>query len=243
MNLLYLHETKLGKLKRSIENNRAYYQLDESWLDQFFESEQWQFPTNINVQEFSLKLPVSSRELYDFENTKTVYSAMKTLSISEATDERLWAHLTHVVFWEYMSNRWPVTDETSESVIRERYFFTSNRDRSLVRNGLARLWWYGYASYDETRDDPFELTKILLGKSDVAQQLLERSLSRNATLTKAILSVLAKREKEGMHFISREEFRQLSKYINFLGGVTILDALSQEDLMKMIGNKIESITK
>lgn len=243
MNLLYLQETQLEKLRKSIENNRSYYQQDDVWLNQFFGSEPWQYPTNINVQDIVLKLPEGTRELFDFENTKTLYSAMKKLSISEATDERLWVHLTHVVFWDYMRKRWSVTDETSETVIRERYFFTSNRDRSLIRNGLARLWWYGYVSYDETRADPFELTKILLEKSDLTQNLLERSLSRNSTLTRAILSVLAEREKANKPFISREEFRQLSKYINFLGGVTILDALSLEDLMKMIREKIESITQ
>ncbi|WP_367869913.1 DUF6339 family protein [Paenibacillus larvae] len=36
-----------------------------------------------------------------------------------------------------------------EEAIKERYFLMANRDRALIRNGIARLWWYGYVSYDE----------------------------------------------------------------------------------------------
>ncbi|MEV2908009.1 DUF6339 family protein [Paenibacillus larvae] len=56
-------------------------------------------------------------------------------------------------FLDNMRKRWPVESyldkDKPEEAIKERYFLMANRDRALIRNGIARLWWYGYVSYDE----------------------------------------------------------------------------------------------
>lgn len=146
-----------------------------------------------------------------------------------------------------MRSRWPIEsyaeNERLVENVRERYFFMSNRDRALIRNGIARLWWYGYVSYDENREDPFELTKILLKNLDIAENLLGRSFSRNRTLTITVLSVLADLEKMSRPFFDREKFRNLMKHINQIGGVTVLDALDSPDIQKVVTRKIEQLSK
>lgn len=246
MNILYLREAYLERLKTNIESNLTFYQQNEPWLDTYFINSDWYLPSSITIDnKIKLIEPKGATEHFDYENTKIIFTAFKNLGISQATDERLWTYLSHVTFWKYMRLRWPVESYlgkiNTNGNIRERYFFMPNRDRALIRNGIARLWWYGYVSYDESRDDPFELTKILLSKLDIAQSLLERSFSRNRSITKTILSVLAERERIDRPFNDREKFRKLMMSINQLGGVTILDSLNNNDIEEIVLGKIEKL--
>ncbi|MBI3208721.1 MAG: hypothetical protein HYZ37_07450 [Candidatus Solibacter usitatus] len=117
----------------------------------------------------------------------------------------------------------------------------SDRSRALLRNGMARLWWYGFCSYDENRSDPFELTGPLLKKLDVTQNLLENAFGRNNQITHAVLGVLLDREKDGNPFYVREKVRELAHYIVQIGGVTILDALDGSELRELVVGKIEQL--
>src|SRR5687767_6934117 len=119
-------------------------------------------------------------------------------------------------------------------VVQERYFFMPDRPRALIRNGIARLWWYGYTTYDGTRTDPFELTGVLLKNLDVAQSVLERAFSRNRTVAHAVLSVLARLEQDGTPFYERNKVRELAKFLVQLGGVTIVDALDRSQIEEIV---------
>jgi len=144
-----------------------------------------------------------------------------------------------------MRSRWPVEDWADKprvnELIKERYFLIPNRSRGLIRNGIARLWWYGYVSYDEKRTDPYELTRVLLKTLDISESLLGRAFSHNRNIAKTILSSMAKLETLGKPFYHRESFRDLMKYINQVGGVTILDALDPSDLESLLDAKIKKI--
>lgn len=246
MNICYFRQSFLDQLKASISGILLRYRSDEPWISDFFGHENWYLPSGISCGDIVLREP-SDGEKFDLENVKTVYSALKHLRISQAVDERLWAYLTHVTFWRYMRRRWPAERyerRPNPAVnIRTRYIFMPNRDRALFRNGIARLWWYGYVSYDEERSDPFELTGILLRKQDIAQQLLERSFSRNRNITKAVLSVLHWMEQNSKLLPSREQFRDLMEHINRLGGVTVLDALSREDIEGIIVERLSRASR
>ncbi len=245
MNICYVREAYLDQLRSNIRGNLPLYEREEPWLSDFFGHDSWFLQSPITCGDIKLIEPKDARVHYDLENTKILYSALKHLKIPQAVDERLWAYLTHVTFWKYMRRRWPVEKiekkDNPANFVRDRYFFLQgNRDRALVRNGIARLWWYGYVSYDEERSDPFELTGVLLRKLDIALQLLERRFSRNRIITTAILSVLHQREIDGKPFPSREKFRDLMRHINRLGGVTILDALDKDDIQRIVASRLDS---
>lgn len=244
MELSYMSDSSLEELKVNISSNLDKYKGEEVWVNQYFGAKMWSFPSKIRIESIDLHMPQSNTVHFDFENTKKIYTSLKRLSVVQATDERLWAYLTHTTFWKYMRKRWPVESylgkDKPEEAIKERYFFMANRDRALIRNGIARLWWYGYVSYDENREDPFELTKVLLSKLDIAQSLLERSFSRNPDITRSVLSVLKQKETDSS-FIDRDNFRSLMMYINQLGGVTILDTLDRVSLEELVKEKIETL--
>ena len=195
MGIKILTESALSRLRGNIVGNTDRYSTDEPWLEEVFAGTRWSLDTRLQLPEdFEFAIP-DSESSHDLVNSKRVFLALNGLTPVQAADERLWAYLAHTVGWRYMRSRWPVEkfrgdEKKRQQYIRDRYFFMPNRDRALVRNGIARLWTYAYATYDESRDDPFELTAVLLQKLDIAQQLLERSVSRVPHLPRAVMEVV-----------------------------------------------------
>lgn len=247
MQIKYLRLAHLAQLKADIKYNLASYNSNDTpWLEAYFGSESWSLDSKIKVAtQLELKLP-EGKDLKDIENVRILYSALHSLDIRQATDERLWAYMTHISHWGYMRRRWSVEsrlksfDDESRatasavSYVRERYFFMPNRDRALVRNGLARLWWYGYSSFDQSRDDPFELTSILLETLDIAQSLLERSFSRNQNVVHAVLRGLKRCRDAKLPYTDREKFREAMRQLNRAGGFTVIDALPERKIEDMV---------
>ncbi|MBC2710204.1 MAG: hypothetical protein HGJ94_04135 [Desulfosarcina sp.] len=246
-NLRYIRETHLDDLRSHLLDNVQRYTEDNPWIESFFNESSWQLSSKISYDEIELVMPESPTIHHDLENTKRLYSAMKAMTLTQACDERLWAMMAHFTFWEYMRARWPAErylkspQKKLRDTMIERYFVLPNRSRGLIRNGISRLWWYGHVSYDEARDDPFELTAVLLKKLDVAETLLGRAFSYNEKVTKTILSILVDLEKSGKPFDKRDPFRDLMKFVNQVGGVTILDALAPNELKSILYNKISQL--
>lgn len=246
--LRFLRQLSFDRLQANIPSNYHKYTESKSWLEAYFSGNGWAVDSNtLKGASFSLVSPGSKLDFSDsdLENTRILYPALKHLTPLQASDPRLWTYLTHVTHWDYMRKRWPIEQYLGKSRLRdniqERYFFMPDRSRALIRNGLARLWWYGYCSYDEVRSDPFELTGVLLKNLDVTQSILERTFSRNTSVTKAMLEVLLAREQSGNAFYVREKVRELAKYIVQIGGVTIVDALDDSDLREMVEAKVEQL--
>jgi hypothetical protein len=236
MKLRYLKQASLDELKSALPSVVDRFTSEAPWLDDFFGSAGWSLESQVvTAKELALAEPEGNNH-YDLENAKRVHECLKGISIAQATDERLWTYLALVPCWSYMRKRWPVENYEDKDasavaqILRERYFFLANRDRALVRNGIARLWWYGHVSYDADRADPYELTKVLLDKLDVAQSLLERSFSRNPTVCKAVLNFMHQQEQQGNDMSRRDVFRALMQHLNRLGGMAMLDLLSQHDI-------------
>ena len=152
----------VDKLYRNLisTNNFDDYKLDSFPFEQKFPKGN----TGIFLDEgFALDADNS-----DFENSVLLYDQLKHLNETEASDERLWVYLTHVTFWEYMRMRWPIENvDNPVSRIRERYFMRGSSIESITRSGIARLWWYAHLTYDESRQNKYELTEVLLKRADL----------------------------------------------------------------------------
>ncbi|EKU42686.1 hypothetical protein C518_2414 [Lysinibacillus fusiformis ZB2] len=240
MNVLYIKENALEQLKTNIDNNIGKYLLDDKWINEYLQSigwEEWNIQSRLFMNDINLVVDPTDRGKNDAENSKRIYSALKDITPTQASDERLWAYLTHVTYWDYMKARWNVEtrlEGNPKNFVTERYFFASNRQKALVRNGIARLWWYGYVSFDDTRDNPFELTDFLLSKQDLATSLMERQYSNNRDFIIATLSVLKEYEQVTPSILTKKPIQALTKHIQHIGGVSILDALDREDIKRLV---------
>lgn len=241
-NLGVLKQDVLNDLKDSININ-DYRNHDNTAILQ-----------RLNITSLPTLLPLDvtnaeAKSADDLDNSIKVYEALKDLPLSLASDERLWAYLTHTVYWDYMCQRWPIQDAEGDALefIKIRYFFSS-KGKTFYRNGLSRLWWYAYLTYDSSKEDPYYYTKMMLLNQDIAGQLIENTnLSRNKIALNAVLKALQDfyklEEKEEIEKVKNKRntiIRPLMKHINVVGGVTVWDVFTEEEAYNKVWKFIES---
>lgn len=227
-------EHALGQLVNDIRPNLARYKSSAPWIDEVFPDRVWSMPSKIvALPEDLLLLPDQAGD-HDLENVQRLYEALHGLTLTQASDPRLWSYLAHVTFWSYMRKRWPIEKRAKEEdlepgygTVLDRYFLVGDRSRGVTRHGIARLWWAGYTCYTEGHEaeQSFALAKPLFAKQDVYASFMERAFSKNRPLMQAVLRPLLKRYEEGRPFDVRKDVRALAKHLVLVGGVTILDAI------------------
>jgi Family of unknown function (DUF6339) len=231
-------------LQVAVEENLDRYQEDTPWVAKWAGKEPWEMSTPCEVAaSFAMALP-DEANLYDLENAIRLHKALPSLTPVQAQDPRLWTRLTHVELWKYMRARWPVErwlDKKNGAVgpIREHYFVPQRQGRALLRNGAARLWWSARLTFDPNRDNPYELTHVLLVSLDIAKNLLERSFGRSPRITRTFLDYLLRHKKECLQpgDRSRQLVRHLTKALNFHGGVCVLDCMTQREIVSFLSEQ------
>lgn len=234
-----MKEDAIAHLRENILNNLKYYQNNQEWVGTYLTDvagmETWYLESRIPFQK--VKLVLTNRKggeisKTDAENAKLIHASLKNLTPAQAVDARIWTYLTHIVYPEYMLARWLNNkNEISKGTI-DRYFASTNRE--VIRNGIARLWWYGYLTYDKERKDPYELTYFLLSNQNIAQALLERNLGNNKKWLINMLDVLRKLKEEYPLIMHSDNIKSLAKYINISGGITVLDCLDKDATEKFV---------
>lgn len=240
MKIFYIKQKALDSLQADIADNLGKYQAETLWVNQHFIDKgmpNYYFDTGIEVDDYNLVLGGPET---DFQNAKIVFEAFKDkLNPVQASDLRLWAYLAHVQHWDYMFSRWkidvPDEEEDDEEQddgkksprektldrIKTRYFFGASRGKAFVRQGIARLYWGAYLTYDDTSDNPYEYTEFFFNKQDVFTSITERSYARNKALVLAALKELKKHPD-----LSREDIRLFLAKLNQAGAITVLDFLN-----------------
>lgn len=257
MRLKYFLTNSYEQLQNKIGENIQRYTNEDPWIEEFF-CERFDAETRIDV--FLPKLLETPKPGNDFDNVKTLYSALKCLTPQQAMDQRLWAHLAHIEYWNYMRVRWgkdsandadetlnPSEEKLPQRIkqIKDRYFLSSEgNSRSLIRNGIARLWWFGYLTDDPNNTQPpFALTKTLLEYQDTQAALLERAFGKNRQVLWICLEVLAEHMSEIRKGGGRIIIQALGKYINRLGGTYFLDTMDKTALRNKIDTFIRSMLR
>ena len=242
MKLYFLKQNALDLLTKSISDNLDSYQSQDMWAEQFFtatEMPNYYFDTGIETDDYQL---IAGGPETDFQNAKTLFLVLKDkLNPVQASDLRLWAYMSHVQHWDYMRTRWAIDlpdqeydDDQADSLkepsankiivrIGSRYFFKAAKGKAFVRQGIARLYWGAYLTYDETNSDPFEYTEYFFSKQDIFTSITERSYARNKTIILAALKELKKHPE-----LSRNDIRLFLSKLNQAGAVTVLDFLNSE---------------
>lgn len=238
MKVKYIVEDDLNAIRSNVAIILKKVVCEKSeTLDTLFGKEGIVRDTAFEIEEFKLDMsqPKGKESLTDVENVQRVYNHMKFLSDSQASDERIWVAYTLSVFLDYMDYRWKA--ETVAD-INNRYLYGYTIQRSLFRNGIARLWWIGRVTYDASRQDPYELTKFLCKKQDCIESICGRNVFNNPQIGLTTISALYDAEKSGKN-VDRECVREIAKYVNLLAGTYLVDALSKDELYAKLKKKLE----
>lgn len=236
MKLYYLAEEALEDLKYNGKENIELYQSDTNqWIIDKFNINPF-FEYKRDFEDFELIVDHNNIGLSDIENVKTFHSNLKEISPSEASDERLWAGLSHSVFWDYMKERWSRRPIQSENDIRNRYFLQDRISfrRSLFTNTLSRLWWMGELVYDENSEDPYHLLYGLKNNFiSTSYTFFSSNFTSNSKVTRAVLKSILNHQESSESF-DRESFFSIIRYANILAGSYLLEYLEEEEIQDKI---------
>jgi len=247
--ITYLRENQLAKLKTAIVANLDHYLSGEHDWPAFFDGEEYSRQSSIEMSEglaSRIQMP-TERDLMDKENCLVVYESLKNMTPQQAADERVWAYLTHFELWEYTQRRWELDREDREKAIksiRTHYFVPGAR--GLIRdNAVSRLWWMGQvANRLKQHDSAFSAEnslEILLHQSDVRANLLERSsFAMSIEIFGTVMRWLKNSYEGDKILFERENFRQFMKHLNRKGGRVMLNALSNNQLDKLIADILQN---
>lgn len=244
-----------SRLRTSVRDHLDWYQSEDSWVEDFAEGGKWELPTSVEPK-LPAKTPMAKLlaakagdDHQDLENSIRLHKALQALAPIQARDPRLWARLAHVEFWPYMRRRWPIERylpdrEKAARYVEERYFVPKAEGRALLRNGVARLWWYSHMTYDADRgNNPYELTGVLLRNLDITQQILERSMGRSRVVLVAFLEFLLENPEllESGGDATRAKVRALAKALNVYGGVALLDCLTTGSIKAHLAKELARV--
>jgi hypothetical protein len=208
-------EKYLLKLKEEIDKDK--YRSNEFVYDK----KQTLMMPNINKPDGLLS---KLNHQNDFETAVAIFEAFKNLEPIQASDERLWAYLSHVDLYPYMIKRWDAaykgTVKDAMDYVNEHWFLKSSAQSNLLRHALAGFWWAVYLSVDQSRGEKkYELTKILFRQLDFPTRTLGTyKLGRHKEAVIGILEFIQENELLfGRNFEERVRF--LTKHLNLIGGV------------------------
>ena len=135
MILNFLKEISLETLRKNVEINLENYKSSTNdWIFKFFDDNSPFLEFKKEVPQFNLDMSSEKPEKTDLENVKILYSAMKNLSVVEASNENLWAGMAHSDFWDYVKYRNSFDKkEITENLIKNTFFFSHGKRKSLIR--------------------------------------------------------------------------------------------------------------
>lgn len=255
MKIPFLHATTVAQLKEEIPANLDNYRSGN--FDVLIEDESLTFIPD-DCPEGSEKLFAKINILDSHGMTKTdransdvVYSEMifeainkDTISPYIAKDERFWIYITHTLLLEYSRNRFPISDN-DEKAIKEikKHFFCSDLNRGLERDNTAsRIWWNAYLASRVDSLSLSEVLNILLYRTDVRASIIERpTTSQNSIIFSGIIKTLNLSFKtEEKLLFERGIFRPFMKELNILGGIKLLEYMTEDESKKLISNLLAS---
>lgn len=172
----------------------------------------------------------------DIVNSLSVYQALGNITPQQATDERLWLHLTHCELWGYTRARWPLPDSLAERREQIETHYLVPKNRGLIRNNaVARLWWMGFAASRCEFYDAKKALQILLYRSDVRANVLERpSLAASGEIFNGVMKMLGESYgKQKELFSQRDKYREIMKKLNQVGGRRMLNEIGPNGVYEM----------
>lgn len=180
----------------------------------------------------------------DLQSAIAIYEAYPNLTPLVAQQDNLWVYLTHVDLFPYVKQRWKIPNydpADKDSVTKAKNFVINHWHHNLtnfLRTTFAGLWWNVYLTRDETRENPYELTKVMYdcGQDWRIMRFGELSLVRYRESMIGILEFLAENpDIYKNNFDARGQY--ISRYFNILGGTQLLSYMDRT----YFKNKLESI--
>ncbi len=168
----------------------------------------------------------------DVEVAIALYEAFPHLNRLEASDPGFWTHLTHIELWNYMRERFPLSElsvEKRRTKIEDKWFLGDPSQSALIHHPLAGLWWGVLLTVAPERGEEkkYDLTHILFRNLDLPTRTLGTyELGRLPAAVKGVLGYVFDHPdlfKENYE----AKMRAIMRLLNAIGGVVQLGCMDE----------------
>ena len=249
MKLHFIKESCLETLRDGLSANLKMYRMKSNdWIANACGEEPFiEYKTEVPDFELSYDDSIET-SAQDVHNAIAIYSALKNLTDTQATEERLWSGLCHGDFYGFLHKRWGMADskKLERNDVATRYFFFKGQKRALFTNSLSKLWWCARLTYNEEFEDPFELTRYFADDfTTKTLMIFSNNYMANKHIVKGLILALKNLEGSGFSLPNQKKKREIyyeaTRYLNVLGGTHILDYFSAEDIQEKVETHLKSI--
>lgn len=201
---------------------------------------------NFHVDDAKIKQMLLATES-DVECAILLYEALPNLNGLFASYGPFWTHLSHYELFEYMRKRWPNilknSDDTPKDVVQSinyirKYWFY----HGAMNSWLSSLWWSVYMTKDDSREDPYELTRVLFFQEDMRTRTLGTyMIFRHKPARIAILEFIRDNREGILKNDFQDKVRYLMKLLNLLGGSKQLAYMDKDYFTNFLNSRKEDI--
>lgn len=245
MKLKIMTSEAIAYVKENINSLTEYYKTDnnpEIWLKEKIGRSAFVEINELQFDDFELLTDSESPSSTDVPNSKMLYSKLITLNDSFATDERLWAGLSHTIFYKYMLKRWNYNNDANS--ILNHFFFNAGKPRCYMVNTIARLWWLSKKTYISNDENHFQILDYISHDiNGYSFTLFGSNWSNSERSLKLFFKAIFKFEEDKVVNVGRGLFNDAMKYMNCLCGLFIIDACNDSFIVDKIYNYLEKRNK
>ncbi len=243
MRLLYLEQEAIDDLKMNFSEYKPHFHDDTNqWFVNRFNEKGWLKESKITCKDFEMNRD-DSYDISDRKNTEIVYEALKDLKPANALDERLWAGMLFGQLWEYVRyRRAEELESDDERKVLNSFLFLRGTKRSCFINCLSRLWWAGYLLYDEKAKYHYSALDLISESAFPSNVMLlsSNNFMANKDIALGVMDSIKERKDKGDK-VGRYHFVEVNKYLNCIGGITLLDTLSRDEAHKIASDRLNKL--
>ena len=176
-------------------------------------------------------------------NVKLLWGSLHRLAPHHAELEKVWIALANTYYLEFMINSYFSLQGKVNENIEARYRFKHGAKRSLVTHNLSLLWWIAYYLYDENcENNPWHLVDFFLDTPYRGNSVafFSSNLLSNRKISRGIVAGIRELVNQKVIIVNRYAYSNSNKILNELGGVRIIDMLSEEEIKSII---VENLSK
>lgn len=243
MRLMYLSQDAIDDIKMNIQKYKSHFMDDTNeWFMKHFEDNGWIHESKIQCTDFEMNYD-SNINASDRKNVEIIYEAMRDLSPANALDERLWAGILFGQLWDFVKyRRADALASGDDREILNSFFFMRGIKRSCFMNCLSRLWWTGFLLFDENNPNHYAAIDLICETAYASNIILfsSNNFVSNKDIALGVLDCIAERKANGEK-IGRYHFVEANKYLNCIGGVSLLDTLTREETKYLVQARLDKV--
>lgn len=227
--LIYLKGNAESFSKKIAENE------DNSWIKKTIPQPIF-IEKKLQIEDFDLlDNPESTNKNIDFKNSVKIYESLKELPRHILCDQRFWLWLHLDKYYKIVKNMMKIR---GKSIFTNHWLHSGGTKRGLMFGVLSRCYFRVALTVDENNPNRYELTKWVIENPERYRNLTWRSFSSQEHLVRGVLKGEKRAIDENPGKESNNIYPEIAKYISIIGSVRLLDSISEEDIEKMVYDKM-----